>query len=238
MHLFGAVLDTITEVLEGWSDWNKQHDTRWKALLLEGERNHTYVNGMPILQAYFRALFADRTLLHARQKKPSPTFQDDDDGTDNALPTFGGYVVDFFEKYCHEGSGLISEVDQEALLTRIQASKDSYPSSVGRFFLAGNEPTLGCWMQWLQNAHKHKKVFFSALICGSHGRSFFTTSNDYIGTGPPYTKKGDKDCIIQGANVPFLLRPDKEGYRLVGEAFVLGLMDGEYEGGFEEIEVH
>ncbi|KAF3048289.1 hypothetical protein E8E12_011631 [Didymella heteroderae] len=64
----------------------------------------------------------------------------------------------------------------------------------------------------------------------------------YMGTGPPYAQLGDKVCIIQGANVPFLLRPNpdknKGGYLLAGEAFVLGLMDGEFKGDFEEITIH
>lgn len=48
---------------------------------------------------------------------------------------------------------------------------------------------------------------------------------------------GTKSALYR-ANVPFLLRPDGDGYLLVGEAFVLGLLDGEYKDGFYEIEIH
>ncbi|KAF2799470.1 hypothetical protein K505DRAFT_265542, partial [Melanomma pulvis-pyrius CBS 109.77] len=72
--------------------------------------------------------------------------------------------------------------------------------------------------------------FHSAIQWGSAGRSFFTTAQGYMGTGPPYAKNGDVVCIFQGAKMPFLLRKDGEGYLLVGESFVLGLMDGEVEG--------
>ena len=45
----------------------------------------------------------------------------------------------------------------------------------------------------------------------------------------PATQVGDKVCSIAGAKVPFILRRNDgdEGYQLVGECFVYGLMGGE-----------
>jgi hypothetical protein len=43
--------------------------------------------------------------------------------------------------------------------------------------------------------------------------------------------EGDVICVLYGGTVPFMLRPkEKEmgGYYVVGEAYVDGIMDGEY----------
>lgn len=58
-------------------------------------------------------------------------------------------------------------------------------------------------------------------------RSFFTTNTGYMGLGPAYTEIGDVVCAIPPVNVPFILRPKGNRYQLVGESFVLGIMDGE-----------
>ena len=66
---------------------------------------------------------------------------------------------------------------------------------------------------------------------------FGTLTQGFLGLGPSLTHKNDVLCIIVGAPTPFLLRPvDKHGldetsitqkYRLVGECYVQGLMNGE-----------
>ena len=59
------------------------------------------------------------------------------------------------------------------------------------------------------------------------GRRFFTTREGYIGLAPSRTTAGDLVCVIQGANVPFILRPTGENYVLVGECYCHGIMHGE-----------
>jgi hypothetical protein len=50
-----------------------------------------------------------------------------------------------------------------------------------------------------------------------YGRRPLRTRNGYAGLGPTYTAKEDIVCIILGAQVPYVLRPDGKGqYRLVG----------------------
>jgi hypothetical protein len=58
-------------------------------------------------------------------------------------------------------------------------------------------------------------------------RGFFVTKRGYLTLAPRYTKPGDLVCLIFGAEVPFVLRPDGLRYRLVGECYVHGMMDGE-----------
>jgi hypothetical protein len=55
------------------------------------------------------------------------------------------------------------------------------------------------------------------------------TESGRLVSGPAATQAGDNICIIAGAKVPFILRRNDggEGYRLVGECFVDGLMGEE-----------
>lgn len=63
-------------------------------------------------------------------------------------------------------------------------------------------------------------------------RCLFATAKGGFGLGPLITRPGDVCCLILGADVAFVLRPssDTSGYRILGEAFVHGVMNGEIEG--------
>ncbi|KAF7901749.1 uncharacterized protein EAF01_007048 [Botrytis porri] len=72
-------------------------------------------------------------------------------------------------------------------------------------------------------------------------RRWGTTRNGFFGLFPRYVEEGDIVYVMDGCNVPYLLREvDGEGrFRLVGECYVFGIMDGEAVGregfAFEEI---
>jgi hypothetical protein len=60
------------------------------------------------------------------------------------------------------------------------------------------------------------------------GRRPFISSEGLIGLGVDDVEVHDLIVIIVGANVPFLLRPyEIVRYRLVGDVYVHGIMDGE-----------
>ena len=61
---------------------------------------------------------------------------------------------------------------------------------------------------------------------------FFITRRGYVGIAPDSTHIGDSICIVQGASVPFVVRPAKHPgfarvHSLVGETYVHGIMYGE-----------
>lgn len=60
------------------------------------------------------------------------------------------------------------------------------------------------------------------------GRRVFATSEGFLGVGPDHVRPGDRVCILYGLDVPFVLRPVGDRYELVGEAWVHGIMDGEF----------
>ncbi|KAH7090241.1 heterokaryon incompatibility protein-domain-containing protein [Paraphoma chrysanthemicola] len=77
------------------------------------------------------------------------------------------------------------------------------------------------------------KDLLESLIGMMENQNFFITKTGYIGIGPPQTKSGDKVWIFSGGNVPFVMRSTDEDneacpqMRLVGDAYVHGVMDGE-----------
>ena len=78
----------------------------------------------------------------------------------------------------------------------------------------------------LENSLESKKYVSSAAAV-SGGRSFFTTVDGYIGLAPIATKPGDQVCILLGCQTPLILRPCRiYGYKVVGECYIDGFMDG------------
>jgi hypothetical protein len=62
----------------------------------------------------------------------------------------------------------------------------------------------------------------------SVGRNLCVTTGGYLGHVPIGSQTGDRICILFGSAVPFVLREDKDGFfKLVGECYVHGIMDGE-----------
>jgi hypothetical protein len=58
-------------------------------------------------------------------------------------------------------------------------------------------------------------------------RMFFAKHKLFIGLGPKSMREGDVLCVLFGGATPFILRPDGEQFRFVGECYVYGLMNGE-----------
>jgi hypothetical protein len=66
---------------------------------------------------------------------------------------------------------------------------------------------------------------------GGKRRRLFKTRGGYLGTGARSLREGDEVWILHSSGVPFVLRPQLNGhYRLIGEAFVYGVMHGEVQG--------
>ncbi|KPM36393.1 hypothetical protein AK830_g10166 [Neonectria ditissima] len=60
-------------------------------------------------------------------------------------------------------------------------------------------------------------------------RRLFRTRRGYLGLGTENIAPGDKVCVFLGGNVPLIIRPrpQGDGFELVGDAYVHGLMEGE-----------
>ena len=74
------------------------------------------------------------------------------------------------------------------------------------------------------------QLYLELLFENAHQKRSFACSGKpaYLGMGAENMKPGDRVCIFLGANVPYILRPQNNGrYKMVGEAYVYGLMHGE-----------
>ncbi|GME52847.1 hypothetical protein BP6252_11115 [Neofusicoccum parvum] len=66
------------------------------------------------------------------------------------------------------------------------------------------------------------------MLEACNGRRLVVTDHGNIGLAPDDTKIGDVVFVLEGANVPFVLRTDmSQRLRLVGECYVQGFMKGE-----------
>jgi hypothetical protein len=71
-------------------------------------------------------------------------------------------------------------------------------------------------------------VFEARMREVKRGRRMFRTDGNLLGMGSRSVEVGDEVWVLKGGNVPFVLRRVKEGvYRLVGDAYVHGIMHGE-----------
>jgi hypothetical protein len=53
------------------------------------------------------------------------------------------------------------------------------------------------------------------------------TAKGFVGQVPTHTIQGDIVVIIMGAAIPFILYQSGRGYRLLGQAYIHGIMNGE-----------
>ncbi|RFU31490.1 hypothetical protein B7463_g4858, partial [Scytalidium lignicola] len=80
-------------------------------------------------------------------------------------------------------------------------------------------------------------TYLSAVNSAARNHRFFSTVGGRIGMGPFPVKAGDKICIICNTYTPFILDSPQEirdHFKVVGEAYVHGLMYGEAFGVVEE----
>lgn len=106
--------------------------------------------------------------------------------------------------------------------------------------------------------HFDRRLLMHEIFCSVINERFCVTSHNRLGWVPLLAKPGDIVCVLNGASVPFILRPevsdkkqlprssferfaspirlllppqkdgvDKEGYRLIGECYIHGVMNGE-----------
>ena len=80
---------------------------------------------------------------------------------------------------------------------------------------------------------------FDPRVVFGMGRRMARTSEGYIGLVPAKTRPGDYVWLLKGGNVPFVIREESGIKRLVGGAYIHGIMKGEAfdEGKCEDIEI-
>jgi hypothetical protein len=77
----------------------------------------------------------------------------------------------------------------------------------------------------VQSLHE---VNFRVTMGDEFKRRPFISTQGYVGLAPSHSKPDDVVCIFYGCIKPFVLRRSGTGYKLLGEAYVHGIMDGEF----------
>jgi Heterokaryon incompatibility protein (HET) len=73
-----------------------------------------------------------------------------------------------------------------------------------------------------------KALSYFHMVCSAvRGRAFFTTYRGIFGIGPEDIQQGDMVVILYGTRTPLILRRVDDKWRLIGDAYIHGLMDGE-----------
>lgn len=71
-----------------------------------------------------------------------------------------------------------------------------------------------------------RKLYFEVWIA-TRGKCFFTTEDSRMGTGLGKISKGNVVAVIAGLKMPLILAPVEGNFRLVGHAYIHGIMNGE-----------
>ncbi|PMD48228.1 hypothetical protein L207DRAFT_521628 [Hyaloscypha variabilis F] len=128
--------------------------------------------------------------------------------------------------------GFWNSVGQPSLLTNIYGSKlDPKPFSQG----IGNFKAFGIVLESVFQASGPDialaQQFSYATEGMAQGRTLFYTEKGWIGIGPPITLVGDDVVLFQQALCPYVVRRTQhttdEAYKLLGDCYVDGIMDGE-----------
>jgi len=80
-----------------------------------------------------------------------------------------------------------------------------------------------------ESRQRPEPLFNDLVHMACNGTRMARTSRGFIGTVPRGAKVGDRIVVLYGGQTPFVLRRDEERdmYRLVGDCYVHGLMQGE-----------
>jgi hypothetical protein len=65
------------------------------------------------------------------------------------------------------------------------------------------------------------------IFLNSYHKTLVITKDGYIGTCPRWAEPGDSMALISGLRTPFVVRKDGQEHRLIGPAYIAGVMNGE-----------
>jgi hypothetical protein len=108
---------------------------------------------------------------------------------------------------------------------------DQYQADLGAFskaMLEGSNMSKDLLSLPQTNSKGSYHHFAKSAWYACHGRKLFSVDAGYLGLGPKFLEPGDVIYILHGGSVPYVLRPaGRHRYRLVGECYIEGLMEGE-----------
>jgi hypothetical protein len=73
----------------------------------------------------------------------------------------------------------------------------------------------------------HRLEAFGNLCTGIKGRVLIRTEKGYMGLAPENTEEEDSVFLLQGGKLPFIMRKSGENWRIIGDCYIHGIMNGE-----------
>jgi hypothetical protein len=93
--------------------------------------------------------------------------------------------------------------------------------------LSENELYFKKWYDLLKSGTKQMELNIFATSIRFKLSPLCITYSGLMASVPSTTTFGDRIMVLSGSNVPFVLRPVEDHYRLIGPCYVHGIMDGE-----------
>lgn len=146
-------------------------------------------------------------------------------------------VYDMLVKSGDDSLPLVALVDRLSVLDTLDApgDKDYFPTTsdiraMAEQYEAAESESNEAISAFFQDVLAQGLTYFDRLYSiVAVGRSIFRTSEGYIGLAPNWIRSGDEVVLLETGRVPFIMRrqTDSEQYKLVGEAYVHGIMGGQ-----------
>ena len=240
-ELFRKARDKLLESVPAWDP-------------IRGPMRQRYLNNVPITpggnptqEAYFLTILTSRT----SSTQPSSSSSSSPDSSPPGSRITPAYLT----------CAMSREIDDAAQTLAQQQSQEPQPQPGTAAEVAQThalETSARVLETLLPHIPPHQRYstfcadFLSAVESSLQFRSLFVTRSGLLGLGPTTVVAGDVVAVLGGCKVPVVLRGvggggggqgGKKRYRLVGETYVHGIMDGEgvgyrgWEGDVLEVEI-
>ncbi|KAL8717342.1 MAG: hypothetical protein Q9225_005402 [Loekoesia sp. 1 TL-2023] len=236
LRLRGLKLGQITDAGEAVDEWGQKRSFEASATLAM-KCDEIYINGQSRLEALWRTIITDQTSTN----HPAPAMV----GT-----LFFQYLRALFRhaifgqlfasaENANVGEEVRTELEPSPNVNKLAESDPSgqMPAMYGDLESAVERMREGLTFNEIieieDAAYKKSIELFYPYMNIPLRMRLFRTENSLLGMGPKSVSKGDEAWVLQGARVPFVLRPnlDTRRYQLIGQAYVHGMMQGEALGG-------
>ncbi|PVH81297.1 HET-domain-containing protein [Cadophora sp. DSE1049] len=128
---------------------------------------------------------------------------------------------------CQLGSPQLDESISEIGNISSEAFKQVFLNEIGQADVDINEENKVKYVEWSLKRSSDAIMFQNQAHVATEETRFLTTEKGHMGQGMPDIQAGDEVLLVAGVSRPLIARKVGETYRLIGQAYVHGVMDGE-----------
>ncbi|PMD15427.1 HET-domain-containing protein [Hyaloscypha hepaticicola] len=143
------------------------------------------------------------------------------------------FTLHCYDRYSEPLSAMMVEEDFIATMVKNEPGSSNHQRSYKAYLQAVRQlfdtSTLQTQTNYAQEYPAGSSPFeFQDQASYAHNRRFAITKSGRFGLAPFLAEPNDVCCICPGMEVPLILRPREDGrYGLVGDSYVLGVMEGQ-----------